>query len=96
MKCVTPKSFYVLVFVSRGVVLLIDSLNFPDEAHDIAELLYDLLSDPTYHRTKAPFLVACNKQDMALATPKDKIMTTLEKEMFVKEISHSFIQFFFL
>ena len=67
--------------VSRGVVLVLDSANFPSEAHDVAELLYDLLSDPNFNQSKSPLLVACNKQDLALAAPKDSIMTALEKEM---------------
>lgn len=67
--------------VCRGVVVVIDSLNFSKEAHDVAELLYDLFSDAAYHRSRAPLLVACNKQDMALASPKDSIRTSLEKQM---------------
>lgn len=61
--------------------MVIDSLNFPSEVHDVAELLYDLLSDPRYYRSKAPLLIACNKQDMALASTKDSIRTSLEKQM---------------
>ncbi len=61
--------------------MVIDSVNFPHDVHDVAEVFYDLLSDPTVHQTKAPLLVACNKQDMTLATPKDTIITLLEKEM---------------
>ncbi len=67
--------------VCRGVVLVVDSLNFSKEAHDMAELLYDLFSDAAYHRSKAPLLIACNKQDMALASRKENIMATLEKQM---------------
>ena len=61
--------------------MVIDSLNFPSQAHDVSELLYDLLSDVTYYRTRAPLLIACNKHDMALAVPKESIMETLEKQM---------------
>lgn len=74
--------YITFLHVCRGVVLVIDSLNFSSQVHDVAELLYDLLSDPIYNRTKSPLLVACNKQDMApLASPKESIRTALEKEM---------------
>ena len=61
--------------------MVIDSVNFVSERHDVAELLYDLLSDPALHKTRSPVLLACNKQDMALAESKDEIQEALEKEM---------------
>lgn len=60
---------------------MIDSLSFHAQEHDIAELLYDLLSDPAYNRSKAPLLVACNKQDLALASPRETVEESLEKQM---------------
>ena len=61
--------------------MVIDSLNFLSQVHDVAELLYDLLSDRAYHKSRAPLLIACSKQDLALATPKDTILASLEKHM---------------
>ncbi len=65
----------------RGAVVVIDSLNFPSEKHDLAELLYDLLSDHAFHKARCPILLACNKQDIALAQPATTLQEELEEEM---------------
>ena len=61
--------------------MVIDSLNFPSELHDLAELLYDLFSDHALHKARAPVLLACNKQDIALARNTSTIRQELEEEM---------------
>lgn len=61
--------------------MVIDSLNFPSERHDLAELLYDLFSDPALHKARAPVVLACNKQDIALARNVTTIREDLEEEM---------------
>jgi len=71
---------YVYVLY-RGIVVVIDSLNFQTEIHDLAELLYDLFSDYALHKARAPVLLACNKQDIALARNVTTIRQELEKEM---------------
>ena len=65
----------------RSVILVIDSVNFDKEVRDVAGLLYDLLSDPVIHRKKVSILIACNKQDHALARHSEAISKHLEKEM---------------
>ena len=61
--------------------MVIDALNLTAEVHDVAELLYDLLSDPAIHRTKPHLLLACNKQDMSLALSTEAVCEALEEEM---------------
>ena len=46
----------------RGLVLVVDSVNFPKEALSVAELMYDLLSAKDINKKAVPFLVACNMQ----------------------------------
>ena len=47
---------------ARGVLFLIDSVKFPKEIRDVAELMYDILANRTMQRNKCNILVACNKQ----------------------------------
>jgi len=66
---------------ARGIVFLIDSVKFPKEIRDVAELMYDLLANRTMQKNKAAILVACNKQDQPTAKSCNVIKTQLEKEM---------------
>jgi len=66
---------------ARGIVFLIDSVKFPKEIRDVAELMYDLLANRTMKRNKAAILVACNKQDQPTAKSCNVIKTQLEKEI---------------
>lgn len=63
-------------------MLVIDSINFPQEVRGVSELTFDLLSERVVHKRKIPLLVACNKQDMALARGCSNIQKELEKEMY--------------
>jgi len=66
---------------ARGVLFLIDSVKFPKEIRDVAELMYDILANRTMQRNKCSILVACNKQDQATAKSCNVIRTQLEKEL---------------
>lgn len=57
--------YYLLIKIClQGVVFVVDSGTFPKTQRDVAELLYDvLLRLPK----SVPLLVACNKQDVAVA-----------------------------
>ena len=61
--------------------MVIDSVSFQRDVRNVAELVYDLLSDDVIRRGKVPVLFACNKQDIALAKGCSVIKTQLEKEM---------------
>lgn len=60
---------------------MVDSSKFQKEVKEVAELLYILLTDPAVHRSKLRLLVACNKQDVALAKSAKVIQSQLEKEL---------------
>ena len=62
--------------------MVIDSVNFPEEVRSVSEMTFDLLSEKTMHTYKIPLLLACNKQDMALARRCSNIQKELEKEMY--------------
>ena len=62
-------------------MVVIDSDNFPSEVRSVAELVYDLLLEPTILEGRAPVLMACNKQDLALAKDCATIQAQLEREM---------------
>jgi len=66
---------------ARGVLFLIDSVNFPREIRDVAEYMYDLLANRTIQRNKVSILVACNKQDLTTAKSHNVIKSQLEKEL---------------
>merc|ERR1712002_802064 len=62
---------------ARGIVFLIDSVKFPKEIRDVAELMYDILANRTMQRNKCNILVACNKQDQATAKSCNVIRSQL-------------------
>ncbi len=45
---------------ARGVIVVIDSVNVSKEVHDVASVVYDVISSNTLHQL--PILVLCNKQ----------------------------------
>ncbi|CAB3398930.1 unnamed protein product [Caenorhabditis bovis] len=59
------------------IVFVVDSATFSKKSRDVAELLYDVCLE---NEAKAPILVACHKQDHALAKTDQVIRSTLEKE----------------
>eukprot|EP01026_Neomeris_dumetosa_P037563 TRINITY_DN3044_c0_g1_i5.p1 TRINITY_DN3044_c0_g1~~TRINITY_DN3044_c0_g1_i5.p1 ORF type:complete len:271 (-),score=19.89 TRINITY_DN3044_c0_g1_i5:148-903(-) len=66
----------------QGIIFMIDSLNFLHELRPTAELLYEVLTEPTVHRNRIPVLVCCNKADQeAKAYSVDFIRKKLEKEL---------------
>jgi len=78
---VRNKYLYKHKDAARGVLFLIDSVKFPKEIRDVAELMYDVLANRTMQRNKASILVACNKQDQATAKSCNVIKSQLEKEI---------------
>ena len=62
-------------------MLVIDSVKFPQEVRNVAELTFDLLLDGAVRKGRVPLLVACNKQDLASARGCEAIRKQLEREM---------------
>ncbi|CAG0902521.1 unnamed protein product [Darwinula stevensoni] len=65
----------------RGVVFFVDSLTIQKEIRDVAECLYNILSDEVIHASSPPLLLFCNKHDQALAKSGSVICNLLEREI---------------
>ncbi|XP_076765944.1 signal recognition particle receptor beta [Xylocopa sonorina] len=64
---------------AKGLVYVIDSVTFQKDIRDVAEYLYNLLSDSAIQ--KKSVLILCNKQDQTMAKVPAVIKTLLEEEM---------------
>ncbi|CAK9819992.1 Signal recognition particle receptor subunit beta [Anthophora quadrimaculata] len=64
---------------TKGLVYVIDSATFQKDIRDVAEYLYNLLSDSAIQ--KKSVLILCNKQDQTMAKGSVVIKTLLEKEI---------------
>ncbi|XP_076637573.1 signal recognition particle receptor beta isoform X2 [Colletes latitarsis] len=64
---------------AKGIVYVIDSVTVQKDIRDVAESLYNLLSDSATQ--KKPLLILCNKQDQTMAKGYTVIKTLLEKEI---------------
>lgn len=65
---------------AKGLVYVIDSVTFQRDIRDVAEYLYNLLSDPVMQR-HISVLILCNKQDQTMAKGATVVKALLEKEM---------------
>ena len=68
-------------FQALGVVYVVDSVTFMANVHNVADLLYQYLSDDFVGSKRIPFLVACTKQDETRAKTAKVILAQLEKEL---------------
>eukprot|EP00887_Chlorella_sp_A99_P002206 scaffold21.g2206.t1 len=67
---------------ARGIVFLVDSVDFMPKKAAVAEQLCDALCHPSVARRRLPVLLACNKQDMGShAHTVDFVRKQLEKEV---------------
>ncbi|KAM3181849.1 hypothetical protein ACTXT7_013557 [Hymenolepis weldensis] len=66
---------------TAGVIYVIDSTTFQKNIKDVAEYLYDLMTDETLARSRIPFLIVCNKVDLPGAKKMDVIEEHLEMEL---------------
>merc|ERR1712150_88572 len=66
---------------ARGIIFVIDSVNFAREARDCAEVMYDMFASKTMKSNKVSILVACNKQDVPMAKASGVVKSQLEKEL---------------
>jgi signal recognition particle receptor subunit beta len=73
-------SFSQHVDRARGIVFLVDSVDFMSQKEQVAQQLYQVLAHPVVCRRRVPVLLACNKADCgAKAHTPDFIRKRLEK-----------------
>jgi hypothetical protein len=78
---ISLRSFKQSIDTLMGLILVVDSVNFPHESRDLCHLIIDIMSDVKVYRKRFPMLIACNKQDMVLACSIDNIRDKLESEI---------------
>ncbi|XP_017280101.1 signal recognition particle receptor subunit beta [Kryptolebias marmoratus] len=85
------RSQYLEKFKSaaRAIIFVVDSAIFQKEVRDVAEFLYMLLTDAVISRNAPTLLVACNKQDIAMAKSAKLIQQQLEKELNTLRVTRS-------
>lgn len=65
---------------AKGIIFVVDSLNFMSNVHNVADLLYQYLCDSFVVSNRIPVLIACTKQDETRAKSARVISSMLEKE----------------
>jgi signal recognition particle receptor subunit beta len=66
---------------ARGIVFVIDAVDFMPNLRAVTELLYDILTRREVIQKRIPVLIACNKMDRITAHTVEFITKQLEKEM---------------
>jgi signal recognition particle receptor subunit beta len=67
---------------AAAVVFVVDAVEMSNRRVEEAEMLYELLTNPTFFKRRVPLLIACNKADMEEeAHTVDWIKKTLEKQL---------------
>uniref|UniRef100_A0A8C5MLB1 Signal recognition particle receptor subunit beta n=1 Tax=Leptobrachium leishanense TaxID=445787 RepID=A0A8C5MLB1_9ANUR len=74
---------------ARGLLFVVDSSSFQREVKEVAEHLFQLLTDSTVLKNNPPILVACNKQDISMAKSAKLIQQQLEKELNTLRVTRS-------
>ncbi|XP_063771619.1 signal recognition particle receptor subunit beta [Pseudophryne corroboree] len=74
---------------ARALVFLVDSSAFQRDLKEVAEFLYQILTDATIVRNAPPILIACNKQDISMAKSAKLIQQQLEKELNTLRVTQS-------
>lgn len=75
------KFFDMFKNTAKGLVFVIDSGSIQKDVKDVAEYLYNCLSDSVVRKNLPSLLILCNKQDEPLAKGSAVIKSMLEKEM---------------
>ena len=67
---------------TRGIVFVVDSAEFLSQKTEIAEQLYEVLTNAVLQKQRVPLLLACNKSDLgAKAHTIEFIRKRIEKEV---------------
>lgn len=66
---------------ARAIIYVVDSAAFMSNVPNVADLLYQYLSDEFVTSNRVPFLIACTKQDETRAKTSRVISSLLEKEL---------------
>lgn len=75
---------------AKAILLVVDGSTFQQNQKDVAQFLYEILTDEHCSKANIKVLVACNKQDLDFAKGETLIRTTLEKEIeLLRKISSS-------
>ncbi|XP_060098672.1 ovotransferrin-like [Heteronotia binoei] len=74
---------------ARAIVFVVDSVAFQREMKDVAEFLYQVLTDSVVLKNAPPLLIACNKQDVTMAKSSKLIQQQLEKELNTLRVTRS-------
>lgn len=67
--------------VAKALIFVIDSKTLQKELRDVAEYLYNLLTDKVIINNCRRILIFCNKQDVDMAKSAKVIRNLLEKEL---------------
>ena len=84
----SPKNYFddfILKFDSqsstRGLVFVVNSETVSKEIRDVAELIYQVLTDPIVNSIRPKVLIAANKQDATIAKSGVKVKQLIEQEL---------------
>lgn len=67
---------------AAGVVFVVDAVEMSSRRVEEAEMLYEVLTNPSFYKQRLPLLIACNKADMEEeAHTVEWIRKTLEKQL---------------
>lgn len=66
---------------ARAVVFVVDSVSFANDRREVAQFLFEILSDEHFQRSKLPLMVVCNKSEKLTAHSPDFIRKRLEREV---------------
>jgi len=66
---------------TRGIVFVVNSETVARDIRDVAELIYQILTDSTIHQVRPKILIAANKQDTTIAKAGVKIKEMIENEL---------------
>ncbi|KAJ3152128.1 hypothetical protein HDU86_005973 [Geranomyces michiganensis] len=64
-----------------GIIFVLDSTTISRDLRPAAEYLYDILVNRYTQRNEVPLLILCNKSELLMALPIEKIRTLLEGEI---------------
>jgi len=67
--------------LARGIVFVVDSVDFEQQIRSIAEYLFDIFTNKIVKQKKLPILIVCNKSDILNTNNKTLIQTELETEI---------------